>query len=93
MCGDCCTYKRLHPKLLFLLGIECRKKPIIASLTNAWELGNIAFGYMNNDEDYKKRKESWNNEEIVYGEAVDVPDDFWKHFERIEIKGISMYCC
>lgn len=91
MCGDCCTYKRLHPNLLLRLGIECHEKTIIASLTDAWELANIALGSMNSDEDYKKRKDSWNNEEIVYGEAVDVPNNFWEMFEKKQIKGISTY--
>lgn len=93
MCGDCCTFKRLHPQLLVLLGIEFQKSTIIASLTHAWALANIALGYTNNREEYEKRKESWNNEEIVYGEAIDVPENYWEIFERIEIKGVSLYRC
>jgi len=88
MCGLCCTFKKLHPKFLLKLGVDASKGNVIASLTNAWELTHIAMGKIQSDEDYIARKAAWDNDEIVYGEAIDIndmPDNYFEVLERIAV--------
>lgn len=91
MCIYCNTFKKIHPNILDKLGINNKERLIITSLTNAWEIANIALGKVNDDNEYRKRKDLWDNEEIVYGSAIDVPDDYSKTYQFFNINGISMF--
>ena len=96
MCKDCYTFAELSDTLKSALGIEGR---YIASLTNAWDLANLVVrnDEENDEEKWFTTKEAlWKGGDIVIGNHMvqgedGFPENYWEVYERMNIKGCSIY--